>query len=110
MSDKNSIEEGKNMAILAYILIIGTLIAWSMNSEKRNKFASFHIRQAIGLDVIFIIFGVLISGFDTWWITMPFYLFVTVLWGFGLAGAVQGKITYLPFFGDLFQKWLKKIA
>lgn len=111
MTDKkDSIEDGKSLAILAYVLIIGTLIAWSINSEKKNKFASFHIRQALGLDLLFIVFGVLVTGFDSWIVTTPFYLFVMVLWGFGLAGAVQGKITYLPFFGDLFQKWFKKIA
>lgn len=107
---KDPIEDGKSLAILAYVMIIGTLIAWSINSEKKNKFASFHIRQAIGLDLLFIVFGILVTGFDSWIVTTPFYLFVMVLWGFGLAGAVQGKITYLPFFGDLFQKWFKKIA
>lgn len=108
--DSQEIEDGKTMAILAYFMIVGTLIAWSMNTEKRNRFASFHIRQAIGLDILFILLGILVSGFDSWFITSPFYLFVMVLWGFGLAGAVQGKITYLPFFGNFFQKWLKNIA
>jgi|SRR5690625_3285021 len=110
MIGKDSVESGKNLAILAYIMIIGTLIAWSINSEKKNKFASFHIRQALGLDIVFIVFGILISGFNSWLLTAPFYLFIMVLWGFGLAGAVQGKLTYLPFFGDFFQRWLKKIA
>lgn len=110
MIEKDSVESGKNLAILAYIMIVGTLIAWSINSEKKNKFASFHIRQALGLDIVFIVFGILISGFNSWLLTAPFYLFIMVLWGFGLAGAVQGKLTYLPFFGDFFQRWLKKIA
>ena len=37
----NSVEEGKPIAITSYILIIGVLIAMSMNSENKNTFASF---------------------------------------------------------------------
>lgn len=114
MSENNTtqheIEEGKTMAILSYVMFVGTLIAWSMNTNHRNRFASFHIRQAIGLDILFILLGVLVSGFDTWFISAPFYLFVMVLWGYGLAGAVMGKIYLMPIFGNFFQKWLRNIA
>ena len=41
---ENSVEEGKTIAITSYILIVGVLIAMSMNSENKNSFASFHIR------------------------------------------------------------------
>jgi len=105
-----TVEEGKNLAILAYMTLIGTLVAWSLNSEKRNKFSSFHIRQAIGLDLLWILFAVLISGFDQWFLTLPFYIFCSVLWIFGFIGAVQGKLAYIPFFGNYFQKWFKKLA
>ena len=53
----NTIEEGKSIAITSYILIIGVLIAMSMNSENKNSFASFHIRQALGLFISFFLLG-----------------------------------------------------
>ena len=65
----NSIEEGKPIAITSYILIIGVLIAMSMNSENKNTFASFHIRQALGLLLIFISFGAFIINFDSFMIS-----------------------------------------
>ncbi len=54
---KSDIEKGKITAITSYILIIGVLIALSMNAETKNKFASFHIKQAIGLNLTFISIG-----------------------------------------------------
>jgi len=45
----NTIEEGKTIAIIAYITIFGLLIAFLMNNDKKNSFASYHLRQSLGL-------------------------------------------------------------
>ena len=50
--DTGTVSEGKTMAIISYITFIGTLIAFIMNQNKKNSFASFHIRQAIGLLIL----------------------------------------------------------
>ena len=62
---ENNIEKGKSAAITSYILIIGVFIAMSMNGEEKNTFASFHIRQALGLSITFISLGLIISNFDS---------------------------------------------
>ena len=62
--DKEVIKQGKTIAIISYILFIGPLIAMSMNSENKNEFASFHIRQGLGLTLTFVIIGVSISYFN----------------------------------------------
>jgi hypothetical protein len=44
----------KNTAIIAYLTIIGSVIAIFMNQEEnKSEFASFHIRQALGLFILF---------------------------------------------------------
>jgi hypothetical protein len=50
----NTIEQGKTAAITSYILGIGVFIAMSMNADDKNTFASFHIRQGLGLTLTFI--------------------------------------------------------
>jgi uncharacterized membrane protein len=106
----NSIEEGKPIAITSYILIVGVLIAMSMNSENKNSFASFHIRQALGLSLTFISFGALTSNFDSFFITFPMWICVSVLWGYGIFSAIQGHSRPIPLVGGLFQKWFKSIG
>lgn len=107
---QDSIEKGKTPAITAYILIIGVVIAMSMNSEYKNKFASFHIRQALGLSLTFISLGLIISNFDNVMIAIPMWIFISVLWTYGIFTAINGETKPLPLLGNLYQKWFKTIS
>ncbi|WP_288982673.1 hypothetical protein [uncultured Flavobacterium sp.] len=104
---KSEIEQGKITAITSYILIIGVLIALSMNTETKNKFASFHIKQAIGLNITFISIGLLISNFSNTQIYVSFWVFFTVLWVFGIFSAIKGETKPIPLVGNLYQKFFK---
>ena len=105
----NTIEEGKTAAITSYILIVGVLIALSMNSENKNSFASFHIRQALGLSITFLSLGLLVSNFDSLMISATMWIFVSVLWTYGIFTAIRGEMKPLPLLGNLFQKTFKFI-
>ena len=106
----NTVDEGKTAAITAYILIIGVFIAMSMNSENKNSFASFHIRQALGISVTFISLGLIISNFDNMMISATMWIFVSVLWGYGIFSAIKGESKPLPLLGELFQNVFKSIS
>jgi len=107
----NSIEKGKTAAITSYILIIGVFIAMSMNSgEEKNSFASFHIRQALGLSITFISLGLIISNFDSPMISLSMWIFLSVLWTYGIFSAINGQTKPIPFLGNYFQKWFKSIS
>lgn len=100
----NTIEEGKTAAITSYILIVGVLIALSMNSENKNTFASFHIRQALGLTITFLSLGLIVSNFDSLMISATMWIFVSILWTYGFFTAIKGDMKPLPLLGSLFQK------
>ena len=99
-----TIEEGKTAAITSYILIVGVLIALSMNSENKNTFASFHIRQALGLTITFLSLGLIVSNFDSLMISATMWIFVSILWTYGFFTAIKGDMKPLPLLGSLFQK------
>ena len=107
----HEIEKGKTAAITSYILIIGVFIAMSMNSgEEKNTFASFHIRQALGLSLIFISLGLIISNFDSLMISISMWIFLSVLWTYGIFSAINGETKPIPLLGNYFQKWLGNIS
>jgi uncharacterized membrane protein len=107
----NKIETGKTAAITSYILGIGVFIAMSMNSgEDKNEFASFHIRQGLGLTLTFISLGLIISNFDSLMISAPMWIFISVLWTYGIFSAIKGETKPVPLLGEYFQKWLKSIS
>lgn len=107
---ENSVEEGKTAAITSYILFVGVLIAMSMNSESKNPFASFHIRQSLGISLTFISLGLIISNFDSLMISAPMWISVSILWSYGIFSAINGTTKPVPLLGNYFQKWFKSIS
>ena len=107
---EKSVEEGKTAAITSYVLIVGVLIAMSMNSESKNSFASFHIRQALGISLTFISLGLIISNFDSLMISAPMWISVSVLWSYGIFSAINGTTKPIPLLGNYFQKWFKSFS
>lgn len=105
-----TVRDGKMMAIISYITVIGTLIAFIMNQNKGNYFASFHIRQAIGIFIVGLLVNFIqrYSNFD--WLDMALAVGVFILWIIGLLGAIQGEEKRVPLFGDQFQEWFRNIS
>ncbi len=107
---KQDIKDGKGIAIVSYLAIIGIIIAYFLNNDKKNPFTSFHIRQSIGLWLMFHLLGFVATSFDSWGVTSGFYLFFCVLFIYGLIGAISGKAQTIPILGELFQKWFSNIG
>ena len=108
--NQNTIEEGKTLGLVAYLTLFGTLIAFFMNQDKRNPFTSFHVRQALGLGLLYIIIGFVVSSLDSMMVSMSFWIFFSVLYIYGIIGAITGKENKIPMLGDFFQTVFKSIG
>lgn len=102
--DQSTIDEGKTIAIISYITLIGTLIAYLMNKDKKNEFAKFHIGQALrawlaGI-VISIIANVLVmvTGMGLLGYLTYAGLVLAIL---GLINAMNGKMEKIPLVGNI---------
>lgn len=102
-------EQNKNAAIVAYLTIIGSVIAIFMNSENKSSFASFHIRQALGIFLTFFALGYPIGYFDSWMISSAFYIFFFILWIFGFMGALNNEEKKVPLLGNFYQNIFKSL-
>lgn len=101
-------------AAFAYLPIVGWLAVWL--TQRRNAFAMFHLRQAIGL-IIFLIAVPASWAIITWlisWIPFGFLVgnalfalviaavvFGVVAWVVGIVNALRGRAAFLPLFGRL---------
>lgn len=102
--------DGKVIAIVSYITLIGLIVAFIMNNDKKIPLASFHIRQSLGL-----VLSALVLSFVN---IIPIlgqvvYLvggvFLLVLWVMGLIGAINQKQEPVPVLGARFQEWFNSI-
>lgn len=104
------IEKGKTTAVIAYLTLIGAVIAIFMNQEEnKTEFASFHIRQALGISISFLLLGYLVGYADSWTASSAFYLFYFILFIYGFLGALQGQKKLIPVLGEFFQKFFKSL-
>ncbi|WP_291114579.1 DUF4870 domain-containing protein [Flavobacterium sp. UBA6135] len=104
-----SAEKEKQTAIIAYLTLIGSVIAIFMNSENKNSFASFHIRQALGIFLTFFALGYPIGYFDSWMVSSAFYIFFFILWIYGFLGALNGEQKVVPLVGGFYQQLFKSL-
>ncbi|NDV42800.1 hypothetical protein [Flagellimonas sediminis] len=96
---------GKTTSIVAYITIVGCLIAITMNMEPKNAFARFHTRQAFGIHVLFHALAILLTYSGMVYLAIPIYIFYFVLWIFGFLQVLNDQMKPLPVLGEYFQKW-----
>ena len=106
--DKQTIKDGKTLAIVSYFTFVGLIIAIIMNLEKKNPFTTFHVRQMLGL-IIMLIFSNVVEKYVNSWLGTVFWVITFVSWLFGLFGAIKGEGKLIPVIGPMFQDWFKNI-
>ena len=91
---------GKLMAIISYFAFVGWVIAFLLNLNEKNSFASFHIRQSLGLNIL----GVLLALIPVFgWIISVTLLLI------GLFTAITDRTVPVPVVGGFFQDWFKAL-
>ena len=98
--------EDKTVAILAYITLIGFIIAIVMHSSKKTALGSFHLRQMLGIIVLGLASYILIFIPILGWIAIAVLgICNLIMWIMGLVAAANGEMKPAPIFGPSFQKW-----
>ena len=102
--------EDRTVAILAYITIIGFIIAIVIHSTKKTALGSFHLRQCLGLLVSALALGVggvvlMFIPILGWLAVMAAWVILLVMWLMGLIAAVNGQQKPMPILGEQYQKW-----
>ena len=109
--------DGKTIAIISYLTIVGWVIAYVMNSNNKSQIAIYHIRQSLFIMLAGIVFYIvqmmlLFIPYLGWLIAMlsiPVGLVLLVLWIMGLIYAINGEEKPIPIVGEKAQQLLSSI-
>lgn len=101
--DENTVFEGKTAAVFGYVTFVGLIIGYFMNSETKNPFASFHLRQSLGLTLSYVLIMVPLSMLDIPNAYIGFLVLFFALWLYGIISAFQGKRQLVPLVGSFYQ-------
>lgn len=103
-------EEHKVNAMISHFTIIGTIVALMMNAdEKKNEFVSFYTRQTLGLFLCFHLGSYFQGYFDSWLVSIAYWLFFLTLWIISFVGLINNEKKLVPILGEQFQKWFKNL-
>jgi hypothetical protein len=113
--------EDNTVAIVAYITLIGFIIAIVMHGNKKTQLGAYHLRQVLGL---------FLTGFAGWIALMVlafilafipvagpilvmliwfcFGVGLLVCWVMGLIAAINRQMKPMPLVGPLYEKWFGK--
>jgi len=107
--DRQTTSAGKILALIAHFPVLGTVIAWLINLDKKNDFISFYVRQMIGYQILtFLIEGIILSTFG-WFIAKILGFVLFIFWLLSLFGAFSGELKLMPIFGSYFQKIFRSL-
>ena len=95
---------GRTKAIIAYLTFIGMLIAYSMNRDQRDPFATWHIKNMFGLVLGQFIFLILDNYLNDLLYGLVFgALFLA--WLFSIVMALTNQKKGIPVLSEKFQQW-----
>ncbi|NND88245.1 MAG: hypothetical protein HKM28_03250 [Flavobacteriaceae bacterium] len=95
---------GYTKALIAYITFIGMLIAYFMNRDQRDAFATWHIKNMFGL-VLLLLISQVAQGYIDIRLGEALWIVAFVWWAFSLTSALLGKRATIPGISEYFQKW-----
>ena len=102
---EETIEQGKPLAIVSYLTVIGAIVAYFLNKNKdNNSFINFHVRQSLGIWLTFHAIAIVISTLDYSLVRFVFYFCFGVLLIYGFINAVAGNSKEVPIVGKFYQK------
>ena len=108
-------DNGKTIAIVSYITLIGWIIALVMHGSNKTSLGAYHLRQSLGIAILAFVTMFIriplhfIPGVG-WLLSMLLGIGLLVFWIMGLITAVNGEEKPLPVLGELFQKWFVSIG
>lgn len=100
----------KTLAIVAYITLIGWIVAFILNRDKKDPLVAFHVRQMLGIllsgAAVSIVAVIPILG---WIAYLPLLVCVIVIWVSGLINAINGVQKPALILGKKYDEWFKSL-
>jgi|TARA_R100000479_G_scaffold70100_3_gene33884 curved DNA-binding protein CbpA len=98
-SKEKTTYNGKTIAIVSYITIIGWIIALIMHLNKKTTLGAFHIKQMFSFIILGFISSIIDNLFDFYILTILIQIGLLILWILGFVSAIQGKKKPISIFG-----------
>ncbi|CAM1341564.1 hypothetical protein [Tenacibaculum aestuarii] len=104
-----TVNEGKTAAIISHFTVIGLIVAFVLNMNNKNAFASFYIRQMLGLNILYMANIWIVYRYLGNTIGWAVGVLLFALWIISLLAVLKGEKKLVPVVGEQFQNLFKGI-
>ena len=100
--------DAKTKAIVSHIFIIGWIIALIINMNNKEEYASYYIKQNLGIIILSLALSIIgVIPILGWVVSFVGGLLLFVFWLMSLIWSIQGEMKPIPWLGEKFQEWFK---
>jgi len=102
--------EDKTVAIVAYLSLVGFVIALILHNQegKKTQLGAFHLRQGLGILISSVAMSIIsIIPILGWVVGCVGLIAILVMWIMGIIAAANGEMKPAPILGAKFQEWFK---
>jgi len=94
--------DARTKAIISHLTFVGWIIALIMNSNNKEEYTTFYLRQTLGIHLVFMVISwIPVVG---WFIGLVIFAF----WILSFVYSLQGTTKLIPF-GEYFQDWFRAL-
>lgn len=97
----------KTLSIVAYITLIGWLVAYVQGKDKADDLLKYHLKQSLGLAILSILLSIVLNGIAH---VVPGLSFlgllswvIVILWIMGIINAANMAKRPVPLIGKMFE-------
>jgi uncharacterized membrane protein len=102
--------DAKTKAIISHIFLVGWVIALVINMNQKEEYASYYIRQNLGLMIIgFVIGFVNVIPILGQLVSVVAGIVLFIFWLMSLIWSITDVTKPVPWFGNQFQEWFKSL-
>ncbi|MCQ2204004.1 MAG: hypothetical protein MJZ15_06140 [Bacteroidales bacterium] len=104
MNRMTSDQDSRNLSTVAYLLPIGFIVAYLVIRffNYKNDFTTFHLRQSFGVNMLFVVLGLLFKTLDIWVLIQIGAVIYVLTLIYAIIGVREGKRLYVPMLGKIF--------
>ena len=100
--------DAKTKAIISHLFGIGWIIAMAINMSNKEEYASYYIRQNLGIIIIALALRILtVIPYLGAALAIIGGVILFVFWLMSFVWSMQGEMKPIPLLGEQFQSWFK---
>ncbi|MCF0191457.1 MAG: hypothetical protein HUJ96_09370 [Marinilabiliaceae bacterium] len=110
-NDNKPSKDAIKISMASYVTPAGWIVAFALRliSNTYDKFSTFHLRQSLGLNILFVLLWVIFDKIGNWYLSQTASVIYIGCIIMGVTGAANSILRYQPLLGKIYNRLFRFI-